>query len=160
MIYNDVVALFRSVSQSIGGTIYFNEGPDPYRNREDIDGLGENTQGIWLLPMTPTWKQGDHLKSWQFILVFYKQTKIDALQDQLRQIVHDAMSVGESFFDTLDEASILFLSELKFSPGYKELDNSFTGGAYSGTITLPGNACITYDAETGIFDITFDATFA
>lgn len=158
MIYNDVVALFRSVSQSIGETIHFDEGPRPYQNLEDV--VGENIQGVWLLPMTPTHRPGFHLKTWQFILVFYKQTKIDAKQGQLRQIVHDAQAIGEKFFDTMNEVDVLFLQDLKFSPGYKELDNSLTGGAYSGTITLPGNACVTYDAETGIFDVTFDSTFA
>jgi hypothetical protein len=160
MIYNDVVALFRSVSQSLGEVVHFDEGPQPYRNREDVIGMGSTMQGVWLLPLVPSYKPGDYMKTWQFILVFYKQSPIDALQDQLRQVVHDAMSVGESFFETLNDVDLLFISDIKFSPGYKELDNSFTGGAYTGSITLPGNACITYDVETGIFDITFDSTFA
>lgn len=141
MIYSEVVAMFESIAnQSIPGN-YFNEGPDYYRNREDVIGVS-GQPGVWVLPMTATDRlpvNASATKSYQVIIVFYKQTSIDFLQEQLRQTINDTEALARAFMHKLDEIELLQIGDVNISPGYKQLDNSFTGVALSFALTLPDN---------------------
>lgn len=135
-----MVALLESASRSIfvEPELYFNEGQDQYRNREDV--LEYNQFGMWVLPITSIDRLasngGSSTKTWNINLIIYKQTSIDALQAEVRQIVHDAEAIGELYYHHLNDIDYIVLGDVTQTPAYKQFDGSFSGVSLSFSITV------------------------
>jgi hypothetical protein len=108
MSHRSVVNLINDVAVSLSDGIQFGYGVRSEFNQSEKKG----EQFIWMVPLTasPTYTNNNatenYQKTWNCIILFFKQDKTDSLSDHYHEILNDMDSLVDRFVNRLNDWSL------------------------------------------------------